>query len=129
MRTAITVIRRHGSEEFELVAGPEVSLTDHTTNLRKALTETTEPSQIAEYQMWVSDSGLHRTVNFMSPEAHEAHEEQQAKDAAAHSAQLKKDSEAHAEPEAHKEQQAKDSAAPEPESQPEKDAEANAKTE
>jgi len=96
MRTAITVIRRHGSEEFELVAGPEVPLADHTTNLRKALTEAAEPNQIAEYQMWVSDSGLHRTVNFMSTEAHEAHKEQQAKDAAAHAAQLKNDAEANA---------------------------------
>lgn len=52
-----------------MLAGPEVPMNEQNEYLRHALSEAAKGPhpEIAEVQVWFSDSGLHRRVRFDKP--------------------------------------------------------------
>lgn len=83
MRTALLLVRKHGSEKFELAAGPEMPLMDQRGVLRELLASNGVHGEYAEAQLWESDSGVQRTVKFKTEEDAQAAAAQAEKDNAA----------------------------------------------
>ncbi|TXH52221.1 MAG: hypothetical protein E6Q97_16610 [Desulfurellales bacterium] len=63
MRSAITIVRRHGSTQWELLAGPETHISEHRA-LFKGLCRSKHNEEIAEVQVWAPDVGLDRRRSF-----------------------------------------------------------------
>lgn len=71
MRTALTLIRHHGEDKFQVVCGPEVSIEEQKTAVKKlaaGAVHRTHP-EIAEVQLWRSDAGLTKRHRFDLPKA------------------------------------------------------------
>lgn len=90
MRTAILIGIRHDSGKAVLVSGPEIPYQEQSSILREALASGGVSDGFSELQFWTSDVGVERTVRFKTQEQADAHNEQVAKDTAAHNAHLKK---------------------------------------
>jgi hypothetical protein len=70
MKTALTLIRRHGSDSLEILTGNEVKLPIQLAGF-KALQRENEHPQWAEAQFWVSDRGMTKRKKFQ-PAAEES---------------------------------------------------------
>jgi N-acetylmuramic acid 6-phosphate (MurNAc-6-P) etherase len=73
MRTAITLVRKHGEKQKSVIAGPEVSIVEQITRFKKAVAVShKEHPDFAEIEIWTSDSGRTKYVKFAPPSAPEA---------------------------------------------------------
>jgi len=70
MRTAITLVRRHGAANFEVVAGTDVPVHEQIADAKKlAQTKDRTHPEYAEIQVWVSDIGIAKSIRFKSASA------------------------------------------------------------
>ena len=87
MRTAHILIRKHGSEKWELAEGPgeypAVKLA-----FKQFIGAGGTHADVAEAQLFSSDGGREREVRLLTTEAHAAHKDKQAADTAKHLAHL-----------------------------------------
>jgi hypothetical protein len=89
MRTSILLMRKHGSEAVELLAGPDVPLNEQEKEFSEALGLGGVHPEIAELQRWDSDSGHQRTIKFEKPEQASARKEKIKKDFGDHAERQK----------------------------------------
>ena len=68
MRTAITLGRRHGAKELEIIHLPSVSVADQMAKLKAARGSKTH-SDFEHVEVWESDAGLTRKQRFSKPES------------------------------------------------------------
>ena len=72
-RTAITLIRKHGSQTWELVSGPEVRIDHQFAALTDGFCHSPHHADVAEVQVWDSDTGIRRRRMLSLPPSPEAH--------------------------------------------------------
>lgn len=60
--------RKHGAKNLEMVVGPDAGILIVIDEFRKLLHAAGSHGDYEEAQLWLSDSGLDRTVKFKAPE-------------------------------------------------------------
>jgi hypothetical protein len=64
MRTGITLARKHGSKNFEIVAGTDIPIHQQIADAKKLSTPERVHPKFAELQIWTSDSGITKHLKF-----------------------------------------------------------------
>lgn len=67
MRTALTLVRPHGEDNFGTVSGPEVSVPEQVAGFKALQSAGKEHAEIAEAQLWISDCGITKRIRFAEP--------------------------------------------------------------
>jgi len=92
MRTSIIIAQSHGSEEWELVSGPNVPIGEQIEAMREAKTWNGVHEHFALIQRWENGFGVYDSLRFEKPDDrknrlekirrdHEAHIEREKADA------------------------------------------------
>lgn len=71
-RTALILIRKHGSENWSLVAAPQDRIDQQSAQFTADYCHSPHHAEVAEAQLWTSDAGIYRHRRLTPPPSPEA---------------------------------------------------------